>query len=198
MVALTMALLLSACAARPPQPPAELEQAIAERKQALAQWQRWGLVARLGVDTGTDGGSGRIDWQLSPGAGELQFRGTLGQGSFQLTHNETGAQLLRADRPPAYAQDVDQLVGRETGWQVPVLALQWWVRGLAMPEEPAQIERDEAGLPQTLEQLGWQITYSRYMEHAGQQLPRRLQASKDNFEIKVAVARWRLDDDQDG
>lgn len=188
-------LLLGACAgpqSRAPLPAPEQQQRIAE----LGGWTHWGLSARLGLDDGRDGGSGRLDWSVSGQQSLLHFRGALGQGAWQLELDGQGATLTRADGSVSSDDDLQALLWRETGWQVPVAALQWWVRGLAEPGSGQQPELGADGLPASLEQDGWQVSFLRYMDFQGQQLPRRLEAVRGDVRLKLAVSSWRQGDDE--
>lgn len=191
---LLAATLLGACAAPAPMTSTgEREAAYAERSEQLASWERWGLTGRLGVDGGEEGGSGRLDWNDSGEASSLQFRGALGQGAWRLDISPGITRLERSDGSIAEAADVDRLVWEETGWTLPVTALEWWVRGLAAPDRqaPERMELNPDGTIALLEQAGWRITFERYMDWADQSLPSRLEAVRDQLTVKLAVSRWR-------
>lgn len=162
----------------------------AERSEVLSSWDAWGLTARLGIDDGSEGGSGRIDWKIAGADSALDFRGALGQGAWRLELGPELATLTRADGTVSSAADIDQLLWQETGWQVPVEALQWWVRGLPQPGAGRDLQLGPEGLPASLQQQGWQIVFLGYMDYAGQQLPRRLEAERGSFKLKLAVSRW--------
>ncbi len=186
-------LILGACAA--PGPVRDMsapEQAYAKRLDRLQGEQTWGFTGRLGLDDGEDGGSGRLDWRNNPDSAILDFRGSLGQGAWQLEAGPAQARLKRSDGSVAVAQQVDLLAYQELGWVLPVSALSWWVRGMAWPgnEGPDSLQLNPDGTPAVIEQLGWQVTYSRYMDHAGEQLPSRLLARQGDTQVKLAVSRW--------
>lgn len=188
------ALLLTACAS--PGPPRDMpaaEAAYAERSATLLTWPGWGLTGRLGIDDGQDGGSGRLDWRTVKDSATLQFRGALGQGAWQLEIDPARALLELSDGRTRQAPDVDTLVRQEIGWEVPVSALAWWVRGMAWPgnKAPDVLQLNDDGTPAVLEQLGWRVSYDRYVDYAGERLPSRLQARQGDRQVKLAVSRWQ-------
>lgn len=186
-------LLLGACAAPGPMKDATApEQVYADRLERLAAEQTWGFTGRLGIIDGQDGGSGRLDWRSDEDTVVLQFRGALGQGAWQLESGPEGARLQLADDTVRVAPNVDLLVLQEVGWVLPVSALTWWVRGMAWPgeETPQSMQLNEEGTPAVIEQLGWRISYERYVEHAGEQLPSRLLARQGDTQVKLAISRW--------
>lgn len=173
---------------------ATLREAYEARAEQLAGWSSWGFTARLSVDDGGEGGSGRLDWTSRPEQRALQFRGALGQGAWRLESNADGARLLLANGEQFSDRSVHELVRRETGWQVPVEALDYWVRGLPAPmagdgrSDEAQLL--ENGSLSQLEQREWRITFDRYREVDGIPMPVRLEATNGVFRIKLAISRW--------
>ncbi len=190
--------MLTACVAPPPVRDDALRQSAYEaRAERLAAWADWSLTGRLGVDAGDEGGSGRLDWAESPGHTRLDFRGALGQGAWRLDVTPGEARLRRADGSEVSAGNVEQLVWRETGWNLPVTALSWWVRGVAWPlgATPATLELNDDGTPARMEQLGWRIDFTRYDPVNGLRLPVRLEAVREEVTVKLAISRWREDDE---
>jgi outer membrane lipoprotein LolB len=76
------------------------------------------------------------------------------------------------------------------GWHLPVDALQWWVRGLAAPGEIEDEQFDDAGLLVSLHQFGWRVDFSRYDSRDVLALPIRLNATRDNYRVKLAIGKW--------
>ncbi len=104
-----------------------------------------------------------------------------------------GAALLeKSDGTRTRSATVDQLIQLEIGWQVPVDALRWWVRGLAAPGALQGLELDGSGLPRRLEQQGWTIEFERYQQVGDLSMPGRLEAVNAPYRIKLAVSRWAL------
>ncbi len=186
--------LLSACASKTPQPePPDSEQLHSERTARLLGWQAWSLTGRLGVNRGEEGGSGRLDWTVREATSRLAFRGTLGQGAWRLDVTPELARLELKDGTIREAARVEDLVLDQTGWDAPVTALQWWVRGLVWPNGPAPTERklNEDGTLAVLEQAGWRIEWTRYTEREESLLlPSRLQLTRSDVSIKLAISRW--------
>jgi outer membrane lipoprotein LolB len=187
-------LLLGGCAAPTPERVSEREQqeSYERRARILGDWSRWGLNARLGIELEGDGGSGRFDWSVREQESELNFRGTLGQGAWRLQIDPAGATLSRADGSVARAASVDLLLRREIGWPVPVDSLRWWVRGLAAPgaDGETRLQLDDSGLPVTISEGDWQVTFTRWSDFEGQRLPRRLEASNGEVSVRLAISRW--------
>lgn len=191
---LLLALLLAGCASQKQRETAALPNQAAYDARAAA-WQgitAWTLTARLGLNDGDQGGSGRLDWRVDGAESSLSFRGTLGRGSWRLELDGEGAVLYLADGEVIRDDSVSELVRRESGLEIPVEALHWWVRGLAQPGGGQALALDGEGLPVTLRQGGWLIRYEKFMEEGGLTMPRKLEATRDHYSVKLSVSRWRL------
>jgi outer membrane lipoprotein LolB len=168
------------------------EAAYRERAARLSAIEQWGFSGKLSLDDGEQGGSGSLRWSTGPASTMLDFRGALGRGAWQLLITPAEAVLTEADGNVYAAPGVEGLVHDRIGWVVPVDALAWWVRGLEAPGDVDAAELDAEGRLLRLEQLDWEIEFSRYRAFSGESLPARLEARRDAYRVKLAVGRWRL------
>ena len=152
----------------------------------------WKLEARLAVNDGKDGGSGHFNWARQSRSNQMDFHGALGRGAWRLEADDSEAVLELADGEVFRAATVSELIEAQIGWQIPVEALEWWVRGLEAPGETQQVELDEQGLLVRLSQFGWNVEYGRYKEADSVMLPHKMTARRDNQSVKLAVRNWSL------
>ena len=170
----------------------------AQQKRAamLGLISDWGLVGKISLDDGDRGGSGKLRWNVKSQHSTLDFHGAMGRGAWQLQTGPGGAVLKEANGAQQTAVSVDDLVQQRMGWPVPVEALQWWVRGLAAPGVVENEEIDAEGRLQDLQQFGWRVEFSRYQTVEGIPLPKKLNAGRGDYRVKLAIGRWRLDLDK--
>ncbi|MDT8321730.1 MAG: lipoprotein insertase outer membrane protein LolB [Xanthomonadales bacterium] len=187
--------LLTACTTTPIHElgSAEGERLYGERRLRLASMNQWELEGRLAVRDGDEGGSGHLTWRNADGESEMDFYGAFGRGAWRLTANAGVARLELADGSHFRASSVEELVRNEVGWDFPVDALAWWVRGLAAPGSFSRRGIDEEGLIRSLEQHGWVIEYQRYASYDDENLPIRLTARRGDSKIKLVIRDWRLE-----
>lgn len=164
-----------------------------ERTKKLNATSEWGLVGRISLDDADQGGSGRLQWDVKPGHSELDFHGAMGRGAWHLNIGPEGALLKMADGSEQSAASVNELIQDSMGWPVPVEALQWWVRGLAAPGMIEDEQLGPDGLLVSLRQFGWSVEFRRYDSIENMKLPIRLNATRDNYRVKLAISRWRMD-----
>ena len=169
------------------------QSAYQERIRKLNATSEWGLVGKISLDDADQGGSGRLQWDVKPGHTELDFHGAMGRGAWHLDIGPERALLKMADGTEQTATSVNELVQDSMGWPMPLEALQWWVRGLAAPGVIEDEQFGTDGLLVSLRQFGWSVDFRRYDSVGSMELPVRLNATRDNYRVKLAISRWRMD-----
>lgn len=177
--------------------PTELEPSLAERKKlfesraaSLAALERWSMDGKLAISDGEDGGSGRLEWRRQPGLSELAFRGTMGRGAWQLEIQPGHSVLNLANGETWEAPEVSSLIQAHVGWNIPVDALEWWIRGMPEPKGVGVYDFDEGGRIHVLSQHGWTVEYQRYKEFSGLDLPTKIDARNGERRVRFVMRDW--------
>jgi outer membrane lipoprotein LolB len=190
---------LAGCVSQPVQRsagPVDLAQAHAAEDQRGALLD-WDISGRIAVSNGSRGGSGRIDWKQRAAGYTISLSAPVTRQSWQLSGNDLGARLEGIAGGPRESVDVEELLQSATGWNIPVRALQNWVRGIGATAHefgPAQQAYDVGGLPIRLEQAGWSIEYQDWHPAAQGRpsLPKRIVARHGEASVKLLVDEWDL------
>lgn len=199
LVSLLLLLCLS-CAAPLPRPPAEhVQQLWQARVSALQTVQRWELRGRLAVHSDERGGQASFTWRRDGARHNIRLNGPLGRGVVQVTQDETGATLQDAGQRLFHAANAEDLLYRYTGWRLPLANLNYWVRGVPVPDLPGIQELDDSGRLKTLRQQGWEMQYQKYVPIEGHELPSRLTlitlpdragGAPPAIEVRLVIDRW--------
>lgn len=200
--ALTLALTLGACATIEQEPlPAGLsEQPPADwsgRQSALQAFDQWELTGKLAVRQPGESGSAVINrWTQDSEHYDLALSSSfLGMGSTRLEGSPGFIELELPDGETYASSDPQGLIYAATGWELPIDALVWWVRGLPAPEGDFRLAFDRDGQLAQLEQKGWTIRYERwraFMEDRPE-LPARLTARKGEKLVRLVVSSWQAE-----
>lgn len=153
---------------------------------------RWALTGKLGVKAPESGASFGIVWDQDGGDYQVRVRGPMGQSAALVRGDERRVVLERAGRSPLVGSDVQALMREALGWDIPVNALKFWIRGL--PDPSFEVESAaylEAGWFGKLVQLDWHVELSRYRDVEGLALPGRIRARRDDVTLTLVVTRWR-------
>lgn len=190
--------LCVSCAAPLPRPPApELErlwQVHAGRVAPLSEWQ---LRGRLAVRIDERGGQASISWSRRTGHDQIRLNGPFGSGAVRIVQDGHGARLQDAENRELAAGSAEELLWLYTGWRLPVAHLDWWLRGLPVPELEARRELDEAGRLRQLCQQEWEVRYQSYIRVDRFDLPQQLtltraaDAAAPAMEARIVIDRWQ-------
>jgi len=191
LTALGLLLMVSACSTAPVVTKQQ-DTLYQSRASEIGSRNSWELEGRLAVNDGKDGGSGNFNWSRQADSTQMDFHGALGRGAWHLEADANGAKLEMANGEVSRAATVNDLARQALGWQIPVDALEWWVRGLEAPGTSQDRELDERGLLTRLSQFGWNIEYGRYNDSDVVLMPYKMTARRENQTVKLLVRRWYL------
>jgi len=191
LTGLGLILMVSACSTIPVATKQQ-ETLYQSRADEIASRQDWELEGRLAVNDGKDGGSGNFKWSHQAGSTHMDFHGALGRGAWRLDEDAYGARLEMANGEVSRAATVTDLAKQALGWQIPVDALEWWVRGLEAPGKSQSREINQQGVLTRLNQFGWDIEYGRYNDSDVVLMPYKVTARREGQTVKLLVRRWFL------
>ncbi|MDH4135014.1 MAG: lipoprotein insertase outer membrane protein LolB [Gammaproteobacteria bacterium] len=190
-------LCLSCAAPVPRQPEAALERLWHSHSASHSSLTRWSLRGRLAVRTESQGGQASISWQRDPDRQTIRLNGPLGRGVVRVTQDESGAHLTDASGNTGDAADATELLLRFTGWELPMASLDWWVRGLPVPDVAMWRELNDEGRLARLRQQGWEVEFSHYAPiDSSLVLPDRIVLRHDpgsrstTLEVRLVIDRW--------
>lgn len=187
-----LACLVVACASGPQrQDEAPDYMAWTDRSLTLAAIQAWSMEGRVALRTDDDGWTASLNWSQWRDFMEFHLRGSFGIGSTRV-HGTTDRIVIENSRGETWtSMDPAGDLARETGWEVPLASLRWWMIGLPAPGSWATEEVvDGQGRLLYLRQDGWEIEYSAYREENGLMLPERIRVESDEVRLRIHVRSW--------
>ena len=172
--------LLAACATRPAPP--------ATGWETHARWageqSRFMLLGKLG----TPSGSANLRWEQWENRFSIRLWGPMGQATTLITGDVRRVVLERADGGERRVGDPAVILKEELGWEIPVGALGYWVRGVPARDGAATNLQLSEGRAAAFGQNGWHIEVSRYMAVAGRSLPARITAARGEHRVTLSSA----------
>ena len=175
---------MAGCASVPP------PVAVAGLNQAVQV--KFELDGRIAVRYRQDSSTAIIHWQHSPDIDSLALSSPLGQTLVALTRDANGVDLIDSHQQTHHAPNAAELTEQLLGWRLPLENLSYWVVGHVVPGQPYQVQYDaEHGLTQ-LTQSGWVVTYSRWQQVAGINLPDKLTLVGQGVEVRLVIGAWKL------
>lgn len=152
-----------------------------------AELRDWTASGRMGVSGVEQSGSGGFTWTQQADTSDVQVRGPVGVGSLAIRMQGQRLSLQASDGTQYDAAQALSELELRLGAPVPVAQLRYWVLGLAAPGAHHWSEPGAA-----LEQDGWQIHYSNWLQRAALRLPGKVILDREQVRIVIVVQEWRL------
>lgn len=187
-------LVLHGCTLAPLAPPAASNPDWARLKSDLEKLSTWELRGRVNVRYEGESYTSRINWQQARDDYAIRLWGTFNAGNTRIT-GKPGSVTLETDGRVSKARTPEKLILRELGYELPVSSLNYWIKGLPAPRPRAQLTFNEFNHLAQIEQDGWLINYPDPRQYANISLPRRIEVSRSEEDIRLVFVglNWTLD-----
>lgn len=190
---LCLALTLSSCMTTPAKAPARNEQiSWSARSAKLAKIASWTLKGGIAVKKAEKGFSASVIWEHSPSQYQLQFFGPLGGGHVKLVGTAEQVTLTTSDNKQRTAPSAQALFSAQSGWDLPLDNLKYWIRSLPVPGVASTKQFDQFHHLTQLIQSGWTIRFQRYTQVKGFDLPSKMTLAKDDMRLRIVINSWQI------
>ena len=158
------------------------------REALFANRQTWSFTGKIAVSQNHAGGSGHLTWTQSEGDFDIRLTAPVTGQSWHLSRASDQFRLEGLPGGPRQGRDAEALVLEATGWRIPVMALQDWVRGVRADGD-AKMDYDNDGLPVTLRQQDWSIEYKQWNRDQPA-LPIKVFAESGDASVRLVIEQW--------
>ncbi len=187
---MALAIMIAGCATQPDQAPMQRNwEARLEQLQSLNDWRADGKLA-LRNDQQSESAS--ISWKQNKKNTQLDLNGPLGLGATTIHSDGKTLEVTGAEGTKRYDISSPEAIIVETGWDLPLQALQYWLLGIPAPAWETREIEVEAGLLKRLHQSGWSITYQNYGKFGQHELPTKLLIERADTRARVIIRNWTV------
>ncbi len=160
--------------------------------QRVAMLQQWTASGKLAVRTADASESATLVWQQHDLDTHLQLSGPLGVGATTIDSDGRRLEIRQGDERSTLDISTPEAIAENTGWDLPLLALAYWLKGVPSPDSNVQrLELDpQTELLQSLQQDDWEVRYEQYGQFQEFTLPTRLQIQRGATRAKVVISHW--------
>lgn len=190
-----MSLLTAGCATTQyrQQPPAQNKNISWEgRAQKLSMVKTWNLNALIAIRHKQDAWSATLNWQQQNQSYHIVLFGPLGSHSYDLMGQPGSVKLTAANGKSVTASNPESLLLKQTGAEIPVSNLLYWIRGLPVPSCPVQKKFDAYNHLIVLEQQGWTIQYLRFVSVNNIDMPSKIFLVNPHLNVKILINHWEF------
>jgi outer membrane lipoprotein LolB len=161
-----------------------------ERQNLLEQLEMWDAGGRISINTGEQAFQGRFQWQQLADSIDLTVRGPFGAGALEISGPIDRLQIRTRGETRDLTNPETELSAL-LGWWLPVRSFRYWLLGLPDPEFPEETSLGPDDTLESLEQRLWLLRYHSYQVADGILLPRQIDLSYDDLQLRVIVDRWQ-------
>lgn len=171
--------------------PSVVETSIIE-KGGVSSSVNFELMGRVSAKGGDKGFAGGVRWSHTDTDDNIHLLSPFGQIVAQIKSNKDIVLLTTSEQKIYRAVNVENLTKQVLGWRLPLLGLQYWVRGVNSPKTKSEVDRDTDGRIIGIRQDGWAITYTGYFpsQLIQTERPRVLVLNRSNLKIKLVIDNW--------
>ena len=165
------------------------------REAQLLALDHWQLLGRVNALYENESHTPRIRWQQNEENYIIQLWGTLNAGATRI-EGQPGFVTFEQGREVRTASSPEALILEHLGYELPVSQLEYWIKGLPTPDEQHQLEFGEFNEILSMQQSGWTLYYEDYRLFGEYSLPRRVEMSRAERNIRLTFfgLNWTFDE----
>jgi outer membrane lipoprotein LolB len=155
--------------------------------------EHWLVKAKLGIRTKENKGSVSLTWQQKGDDYTIQILSPLGHSKALINGSSDNIIIEQPGKQPLYSSKPIQLIQETFGWSIPLDDFKFWILGTQNPDSPVLSSTfNKQGKLETLEQSRWMLSYSRYKDIDGHQLPAKIRANQKGTRLTMLIREWQL------
>lgn len=163
------------------------------RENELMQIPGWHINGAVAIQETNKATSASLTWdQRDKNNYTLLLQGPMGAGAAKVIGTPSEVTLTTGHQQTYVAKTPETLLAKQTGWNLPVSYLYYWVRGIPAPYLPAETTYDKYHHLTSLTQAGWQVNYLQYTAVGKLDLPTKITLEKKPFRLKLVISQWQL------
>ena len=156
----------------------------------LSKLDHWLVKARVAIKTPEESVSATLDWEKKAEDFDFHIYGMFGATYAHLIQQGNQATLKLPEDQVFYHNDAEQLLYQSLGWDFPVDALSFWIKGLPSGKSGEALTRDLEDNLSEVTYGDWRVTFSRYQNYSGHLMPKMIKAEHPQLSLKVVVKDW--------
>jgi outer membrane lipoprotein LolB len=190
-LALPVLLILAGCAGQDTREPGSLSWL--EHSGRIQQLNHWTARGKLALRSSERAEAAAILWQQQGPSTRLHLSGPMGVSATTITSDGHQMEVRQGEERRTFDISTPDAIALNTGWDLPLHALPYWLKGIPTPDSPAQLlELDpDRDLLRKLQQDGWEIHYEHYEAFNNLTLPTRLRIQRGATSARMIIRQWQ-------
>lgn len=159
----------------------------------LRAFDSWTITGKIGVRTPNQTLTAAINqWIQTEDIFDIHLSSTFfGLGQSRLVGNPVFITLLEAGEDPVSSDQPDALLNKALGFPMPISALPYWLKGLPLPNARFSAQYYANGLPKSMEQSDWSLSFEDYTLDQALPLPGKIKLVQGDARITLVIKEWK-------
>jgi outer membrane lipoprotein LolB len=190
-----LVVLLAACSGLSREP-GEVPGEAAGWPELEAQLQRlddWRASGKISLRNAQRSESVNMTWTQQSNNTRMQLSGPLGFSATTISSDGSYLEINQGTDTRHFDISSPEAIVRETGWNLPLKALHYWLKGLPAPQHDIEEADTSKGYLSLLKQAGWVISYQGFGHFGQYQLPTKIQLEGADTRIRVIIRDWQAE-----
>lgn len=164
-----------------------------QRVEQLKNLENWTIKGKVAFIHQNERESANIYWQKTKNAQKLNLTTYLGINVLKLASVDD-SHVVEVDDKTYQTQNLSRLIYQLTNKQIPIEALEYWLKGLSYSE--SDVIEYQNQLPKSLisqfDNKKWQINYAGFKPFQHYYLPTKFTIKQNDFTIKISISQWAV------
>jgi outer membrane lipoprotein LolB len=164
-----------------------------EHSSHMQQLSHWTARGKLALRSSERAEAATILWQQQGLSTRLHLSGPIGVGATIITSDGRQMEVRQGEELKTFDISTPDAIALNTGWDLPLHALPYWLKGIPTPDSPVQLlELDpDRDLLRKLQQDDWEIHYEQYEAFNNLTLPTRLRIQRGDTSARMIIRKWQ-------
>lgn len=137
--------------------------------------------------------SASVSWLQNKEHTLVRLSGPLGISATTISSDGETIEVRQAEETRRYPMADIQAVYADTGIELPLQALPYWLKGLPDPGDDIDKQEFLQGQLKLLVQSGWAISYDQYKSFDRYSLPTKLKMSRADTQVRLIMRHWKTE-----
>jgi outer membrane lipoprotein LolB len=194
-------LIIAACSTVPDQPDGDFN--LKAQQKRIKSLDTWHIKGRMAFKSETQKNfSAYISWEQKKEDYDFSMNNLLGVSLLKLQGNDSFAEMTY-DNQSYDSNNPNNFIEALTGWDIPLLSMQDWIKGMPTAQKGANRDLnrallasatyDESGRIATFQHnSGWLISYGSYRRVEEHWLPHQVTLKSATSQIRIRITEWTI------
>jgi outer membrane lipoprotein LolB len=163
-----------------------------ERQRQLLHLNNWNIQGRTVIRDKQEAWNVGLRWQQKGEKFQIQLLGPFAQGGVLIKGDGQQVPMTLDDGQKLLSTNVEELITKTLGVDLPINALRDWVRGLPYQASTMDVvEYDEKGQITHLVQQSWNVDFKRYVPFKHYTLPSKVFITQADRSLRLVITSWK-------